>query len=168
MPSLASLTAAPTLISVGDRELLITPLTVRDHGEIETIILAARPDPIPSVIARLANLEQSVQRYLLGMVFDEMVRGWPVTAHEVALWMSTREGTACVLWLSARKHQPQLALETCRELLLSENLERVQRRLDELNGLVLGNDLGRNSRPKRKPATRAARQSSNGEKYSVA
>jgi hypothetical protein len=154
---LAILTAAPIEIVIGRESLRATPLTLADYGELDEALLAARPDPME----RALMLCESLQRALLSTAFDELCHGWPVTAHEMSLWMSSRAGLAHVLWLAVRTHQPHLTLQDCRELLLGEpQWRQALRALDKINGLPqdkpLGKPSGRARRPKTAAATRAA------------
>jgi hypothetical protein len=128
-----------------------------DYGEIDQAILAGRPNPVERAIALCEGLSEPLQRALLATAFDELVHGWPVTAHEVALWMSSREGMAHTLWLAVRANQPSLSLADCRQLLLAEpQWRQALRALDKINGLPLGKHSGRARRPKRAADQRAA------------
>lgn len=160
------MTAATVEIEIGGTRLRATPLTLADYGEIDQAVLAGRPDPMQRALALCAGLDESLQRAILATAFDELVHGWPVTAHEVALWMSSREGIAHTLWLAIRKYQPQFTLTDCRELLLTEpHWRQALLALDKLHGLPLGNSLGKSSgrtrRPKSSPAKRAASRGEN-------
>jgi hypothetical protein len=150
--SLAIMTAASVEIVIGRERLLATPLTLADYGEIDQAVLAGRPDPMQRALALCAGLSESLQRALLATAFDELIHGWPVTAHEVALWMSSREGIAHTLWLAIRSHQPQLTLADCRELLLGEaQWRQAIRALDKIHGLPLGKSQGKLLRRARRP-----------------
>lgn len=155
------MTAAPVEVVIAGERLRATPLTLADYGEIDEAILAARPDPMQRALALCAGLSEPLQRAILSTAFDELVHGWPITAHEVALWMSSREGMAHTLWLAIRTHQPERTLANCRELLLAEpQWRQALRVLDKINGLPLGDPVGKSSgrarRPKGQKVQRAA------------
>ena len=153
---MARLTAAPIEIVFDGRSYRATPLTLADYGEIDQAVLGARPDPLARAAAACQGQSEALQQALLSRTFDELLHGWPVTSHEVSLWMSSREGMAHILWLAVRAHQPEMSLANCRELLAANSTWlQAERALDRLNGLPPGKLPGRARRPKSFPAERA-------------
>ncbi|MBI2826705.1 MAG: hypothetical protein HYX69_18695 [Planctomycetia bacterium] len=127
MESLPTLAASPISIVLSGRSYLMTPLSLRDYGEIELAILdRAKPDH-------------------------------RVSPEEMANWMSSSVGLAYVLWLVLRTHQPEMTLSGCRALLASEtDWGRIERELDRASGLPVGNCRGQTRRNPRTLVSRAA------------
>jgi len=150
MDGLNQLTAADHTIAVGGRTYRMSPLTLKDYGEIENRILAKRPDPLAAAIEKLQGLGRKQQEFLLGRAYDRAVSARYVTAEELDHWRRTREGFCYLFWLMLRKHQPEISLEEAGRLLeqLTEDAEaELAARMEDCNGLPEGNPSSRAQQP---------------------
>ena len=155
MQELSALSAAPLAVDFGGRTYRLSPLTVRDYGEIERAIRAARPDPCATLQARLADLDETQQRKLLARAYDDSIHDRPVSPDEMAQWMSDTDGIAYVLWLALRREQRDVTLADCRAFVDAEP-DRVARALDSASGLPAGNAHCQAGRTGRLTTRRAA------------
>ena len=146
MDGLHELTAAEATLTIAGRDYRMSPLRLRDWGEIERRILDTRPDPLDLVLSKLDGLPLEQQRELLSLAYDDARQGRRLTANELRQWLATPEGQVVQFWLSLRQHQPALTLEDAERLLLlagSETLaEQQATNLAELDALSVGNACG--------------------------
>lgn len=148
MDGLHELTAAPVTLEIGGRTFRLSPLRVRDYGEIERRILLDRPKPLDVVLPRLAGLSIEQQRHLLELAYRGERSGERISLEELQQWLATVEGRLYRFWLMLRREQPQLTLDDAEELLLqvsaSDDGQRSQaeRAIESSSGLPVGNSGG--------------------------
>ncbi len=145
MDGLHQMVSTETEIVIDGTAYRLMPLKAKHYAQIERRLLELRPDPLEAVRQRLDGLPEHLQRHLVGLAYDRLLRGARVAADELWEWMNGHEGTCYVLWLSLRENHPDLTLEDCRGLVDSANqdqLESIQQKLDQANGLTVGNPAG--------------------------
>jgi hypothetical protein len=145
MDGLHQVAAAQTVIELDGKSYRLSPLKAKHYAEIERHILQSRPDPLEAVKSRLEGLPEHLQRHLVGLAYDQLLRGPRVAADELWQWMNSREGACYALWLAVREQHPEVTLEECRRLVEAadqEVFDTIQRRLDEASGLPPGKQAG--------------------------
>lgn len=113
MTTTAQATAAPAPIRIGDRDLLMSPLTDEDVGILENW---ARSRIRNAVMSNLDGLTPEQQQRQLDRLYDRLpnVTAWSA---EGAAHISTVEGSMKSLWLSVRRNHPDVTEEWIREQL---------------------------------------------------
>ena len=95
--TISSITAAAREVSLGGKSFLLKPITISDYGKINNRIISSR----------VASLRETMQD--IGFDDDRQIKAIVemnariITSKEQRDWMFTLEGTAYVLYLSARK-----------------------------------------------------------------
>jgi hypothetical protein len=128
--SVDQLTAQPRTIELGGRTLKISPLTIDDFGALQAWIYSQLPDPITSA----RRMAEGLPPTALGELFREAAR------EERASRLAHRIGTAGagemlqgllgvveLLYLTARRHHPDLTRDELPALILSAGADGIDR-----------------------------------------
>ncbi|HVU87351.1 MAG TPA: hypothetical protein VHD36_08515 [Pirellulales bacterium] len=148
MTSLALLTAAPVPLRLAAGTFLMTPLTLRDYGEIEQVMRAER-----AVQPTSAGEGDTATATADG---DALVAPPVISAAEMAAWMCGA-GLAYVLWQVLRKRHKELTLDDCRKFVAEEpDVAALAWQLDLASGLPPGNARRQARAGRRGPTSLAA------------
>lgn len=142
MEGLSHLTAADHRIEIDGRTYRLSPLTLRDYGEIENRVIARRLDPVAVAVRNLEGLSPRQQEFLLGRAYDRAVAARQASAAEIDQWARTPDGLCTLFWMMVRKRQPRVTLARACELLeqlAGEARDELHRRMEACVGLPVGN-----------------------------
>lgn len=109
MNNLASLTAQPRPLKIGDIEYMAHPLTMDDLGALQAWIDRQRPDPFDVVNAAIAkgNYSMAQQQFLLKAALEESRKPrMLIGSSEADELIGSVEGIKHVLYLSIKKSRP--------------------------------------------------------------
>ncbi len=115
--TLATVTAAESVVAIGGRSYRLAPLTVRDYGELEARLVSQRPDPVQRAADALSSFPPEQQETVLREALARADADSRVSADELHAYCRTRDGLSYVFWLMLRRSQPELTLEAAGRLL---------------------------------------------------
>jgi hypothetical protein len=115
--TLATVTAAESVVAIGGRSYRLAPLTVRDYGELEARLVSQRPDPLEQAADALSKFPPEQQETVLREALARADAASRVSADALHAYCRTRDGLSYVLWLMLRRSQPELTLEAAGRLL---------------------------------------------------
>ena len=165
MPTdLETMTAAGGTIVLGGRTYLMKQLTLGDYGQVQTWLRQRLPKPFAVVADALKDLEPirafdpegyaEARKQLLLAAMEDAKRGDGTGAppEMVADCLNSPDGIAYLVWLCVRKEHPEVAYETIRAAINSENLTALKKHLDSVN-LFNGDDGAEEGNPFVNPQT---------------
>ncbi len=111
-------TAAPSFITIGDRDYRVGKFGPRDLGDLQAFIKSRVPDPRLMARELCAGLPDAVAIEVWRDLSAEASR-WPPSYDSregCEVLMATWEGHAQVVWISLRRHNADFTLERARQL----------------------------------------------------
>lgn len=141
---LAGMAGSGSTIQLGNRTLIIRPLSMGDYGLIRNWLKERLPRPYQVLAQAILDLQkireaqpevyQKLETDLM-LAAHEDAKGDVITANEKAVEqaMGSADGIALMIWLSVRKDQPDATLEWVTACIGSMSLVDLKRKLDTIN-----------------------------------
>lgn len=128
MPTLDELTAAPRTLTLAGRQFTVSPLELREWGELQGWLKDFGRSPIKAVAPSLDALSESDRKAALAIAVEKQMR-WPPRVATTDWFEAISEATggdARFLWTVLRKHQPELAIDEADRLAQAASVEESQ------------------------------------------
>lgn len=128
MPTLDELTAAPRTLTLAGRHFTVSPLELREWGELQGWLKDNGQSPLKAIGPGLDSLSDADRRVVLSMAMEKQLR-WPprvATTGWFEAISSATGGDARFLWTVLRKHQPDLTLDEADRLAQAAGVEESQ------------------------------------------
>ena len=135
MTNLPDMAGAAAEIELGGKTYLMRPLSIDEFAQFERWVDDA---PIRRAARNLDGLAPELQTQLL-----EYAQAEASTASQdnpekrqgrITAQMTSMSGICYLIWLSLRREQPELDLQTVSQMLSLDKLPYIQQRLDDING----------------------------------
>ncbi len=127
MTTLPDMAGTPRLAKIGGKEYKVSPLTIDDLAEFETIVRVERNRAL-LIALKGSELTNDVIAEAIGAAAAK-----PVSLAEIDKNMGSMMGVRYLLWSALKKNHPEVKLEEMGKLITLENF-------DEASGIVA--DLG--------------------------
>lgn len=131
-------TAAPMPLTLGGRELMLSPRTQRDDGELEQWLRSRALQMVRDSFTPSMTPQQRAEELRAAMDYAGSLT---VASPSAMQMLRTTDAAIYVLWQSAKKNHPKLTQDELRGLMLDEagnvsddDLEAAMAVLDHLNG----------------------------------
>ena len=135
MTNLPDMAGAAAEIELGGKTYLMRPLTIDDFAQFERWVDDA---PIRRAVRNLDGLAPDLQTKMLQQAQEAAGRASEDNPEKrqgrITAQMTSMSGICYLIWLSLRREQPELDLQTVSQMLTLDKLPYVQQRLDEING----------------------------------
>lgn len=128
MPTLDELTAAPRTLTLAGRQFTVSPLELREWGDLQGWLKDNGQSPLKAVAPGLDALSDGDRKTVLAMAMEKQLR-WPprvATTEWFEAISGSAGGDARFLWAVLRKHQPGLTLEEADRLAQAASVEESQ------------------------------------------
>src|SRR3972149_6266392 len=113
--SLEKICGIGTKISLGDKEYILSPLTIRDLGEIDAYVKAQRLKIFESANPKL-SIKEKIE-----------IKNITPTPEEVESEMGGIQGLCFQLWMGLRENYPEMTLMKINDLLIDvQTVKKVQ------------------------------------------
>ena len=119
----AKVTAAPGFFTLGGRDLIVTPLTDQDWGELFNYFFDT---PLREANKLLGQLPQGTAKSVIDRILDRADEKKAEIMKETAdpeflrRTMASLDSLAFVLWMSLRKRQNDITLTWCRDVIFKD------------------------------------------------
>ena len=128
MTSLPDMAGTPRPVQIKGKEYKVSPLTIDDLAEFETIIRKERNRALLESLES-SKLQDSVITEAIGVTASK-----PVSLSEIDKHMGSMMGVRFLLWCSLKKNHPELKLEEMGQLIDLDNFEDAAKIVSELGG----------------------------------
>ncbi len=143
MSQLSMLTASAVTFEIGEKTYTLSPLTLRDQGEID---LAIERYPVERAKRLVKALGPDGPPDVVKQLWDEAMR--PQMQPELLIQiLSSAEIFATQLYLMLRHKHPDISMEEVRDLCRIENREELESLMDRVNGIPLEDNDNRGKEP---------------------
>jgi hypothetical protein len=158
------MTAAGGTLVLGGKTYLLKQLTLGDYGQVQAWLRQRLPKPFAVVAEAIKDLlpikdidpegYAEARRQLVLAAMEDAKRGDGSGAppEMVAECLNSPDGIAYLLWLCARKEQPQTTYEEIRAGVNTADLKDLKKHLDAVN-LFASDDDGEEGNPFVNPQT---------------
>ncbi len=135
MSNLPDMAGAAAEIELDGKTYLMRPLSIDEFAQFERWVDDA---PIRQAARNLDGLPLDLQTKMLQQAQEAASAASEVDSVKrqarIISQMMSMSGISYLIWLSLRREQPDLTLETVSQMLTMDKLPYVQQRLDEING----------------------------------
>jgi len=128
MTTLPDMAGIPRIVEIRGKEYKVSPLTIDDLAEFETIVRKERNK------ALLESLESSKLRDSVIIEAIGATASSPVSLRDIDKHMGSMIGVRFLLWCSLKKNHPELKLEKMGQLIDLDNFEDALKIVSELGG----------------------------------
>lgn len=144
MTTLPDIVGAPRIVEIRGKEYKVSPLTIDDLAEFETIVRKERNK------ALLESLEESKLRDSVITEAIGATASMPVSLADIDKHMGSMMGVRFLLWCSLKKNHPELKLKEMGKLIDLDNFEDAAKIVSGLGGKAVKEAKNVKRGPKKK------------------
>lgn len=155
MNGMARASGAPVPIKFAGKSLLLDPLTIKDLGTIEQLMLDKLPDPLELVMPAIDKLKKQghndLAEKLIERAYNDAMKANKIPDKEVAAFIDTIEGMAYTFWICfGKRYGTEYSLEYILEHmqnLAEDNMELLKKLKDQRDQASTLDELGNSTGP---------------------